>query len=464
MKWILISLLFFTSARTSIAGNHKLNCPTEKHSHSGDCTINSHNSLTTNEVLNFSYNLTPGDIKTIVSGGDHREYRIRTVVLDAGHGGKDSGCKGASGTLEKHLTLKYTLMLGDLIKKNYPDIRIIYTRSTDEFIELHERANIANRNKADLFLSIHCNWNPNSAAYGTETYVLGLHRAKDNLEVAKRENSSIFLENNYEKNYDGFDPNSPEGNILLCMSQNAHIDQSISLSEKIESAFDVKRHSRSVKQAGFLVLRATSMPSVLVETGFLSNAKEEAFMTSEEGKNYIVNSIFKGFSQYKSVIEFSYKNIAKQAKPIEKNEISAPQIVQVEAIENNNINTSTEQVDDNPNLIKTENPTQSNILSSSDAIPKAKPGFPEYCVQLTTSSKLITLKGEVWSKIPNIITRKENNIYKYQSVCESIQQADTIKNLAKSLGFKDAFICAYKDSQKIPLDKALQMDPTMTKN
>jgi N-acetylmuramoyl-L-alanine amidase len=178
------------------------------------------------------------------------------------------------------------LNLGAMIESAYPDIQVVYTRKTDVFIELHERANIANHAKADLFISIHCNWNPNTSPYGTETYVLGLHRAKDNLEVAKRENSSIFLENNYEKNYAGFDPNSPEGNILMTMSQNAHLTQSISIAEKIEKEFEHKsnRKSRGVRQAGFLVLRATSMPAVLIETGFLSNTKEEDYMTSAKGK------------------------------------------------------------------------------------------------------------------------------------------------------------------------------------
>ncbi|MCB0688117.1 MAG: N-acetylmuramoyl-L-alanine amidase, partial [Saprospiraceae bacterium] len=196
---------------------------------------------------------------------------VKKVVLDAGHGGKDGGCSGKNSK-EKDIALDITLRVGQLIKKHHPDVEVIYTRKMDEFIPLHERAAIANRNEADIFISIHCNTTAKrNSALGTETFVMGLHRAEDNLMVAKRENSVITQENNYEQHYDGYDPNSDEGHIMLSMYQNAFLDQSIALANLIEEEFKNhgQRVSRGVKQAGFLVLRNTVMPSVLIEAGFL---------------------------------------------------------------------------------------------------------------------------------------------------------------------------------------------------
>ena len=211
---------------------------------------------------------------------DESGYKIKTIVLDAGHGGYDSGCRGKFSN-EKDVTLAIALKAGEEIKKNFPDIKVVYTRTTDQFIELYERAEIADQNHADLFISFHCNANRNHDAYGTETWLMGLHKSDDNLEVSKRENDVVLLEDNYKQNYDGFDPNSPEGYIILSMNQNAHLDQSIDLASKIQDQFKSQgRFNRGVKQAGFLVLWRTTMPSVLVETGFLTNPTEEKYLNS----------------------------------------------------------------------------------------------------------------------------------------------------------------------------------------
>ncbi|MDR0431409.1 MAG: N-acetylmuramoyl-L-alanine amidase [Tannerellaceae bacterium] len=224
-----------------------------------------------------------------------------TVVIDAGHGGKDSGAKGATVN-EKVINLAVALKLGNLIVDKHDDIKVVYTRKTDKFIELDERANIANRNKADLFISVHTNAvSKGSHVAGTETFTLGLARTDENLEVAKRENSVIMLEDDYLQKYEGFDPNSSESYIIFEFMQSKHLEQSISLASDIQKAFSTsaKRGDRGVKQAGLLVLRKTSMPSVLVELGFITNREEEKFMKSAAGQNKLATALYEAFAKYK---------------------------------------------------------------------------------------------------------------------------------------------------------------------
>ncbi|MFK8104838.1 MAG: N-acetylmuramoyl-L-alanine amidase, partial [Saprospiraceae bacterium] len=247
---------------------------------------------------------------------DEENYQIKTIVIDPGHGGIDSGCSGKHSK-EKKIVLKLAKKIGRQIKAKYPHIRVIYTRKTDVFIPLYQRAAIANENQADLFISLHCNAIRSPRIKGSETYVMGLHTANENLQVAKRENASILLEEDYQQNYDGYDPNSPEGHIILSMYQNAHLEQSILFAEKIEQQMKhhVQRRSRGIKQAGFVVLRATAMPSVLVETGYLTNSSDERFLNSDAGQNKVANAITKAFSSYKATVETKSSKLVTKAAP-----------------------------------------------------------------------------------------------------------------------------------------------------
>ena len=234
---------------------------------------------------------------------------IKVVVIDAGHGGKDPGCHGHTKINEKDVALDIALKLGKIIEENLPDVRVIYTRKDDRFIELWQRAAIANRNKADLFISVHCNAHTNSSLNGAESYVMGIHKTNGNLAVSRRENESLQLEANYQESghYSDFDPDSPEAQIILSLYQNSFLEHSIELASTLQDKVKAKGKLRDlgVNQAGFVVLWKTTMPSVLVETGFLTNIKDEAYLTSEKGKNESARNIFEAVRDFKVKLEAS---------------------------------------------------------------------------------------------------------------------------------------------------------------
>jgi len=222
-----------------------------------------------------------------------------TVVIDPGHGGKDSGALG-SFTQEKDIVLRLALKLGGLISEGLPHIKVIYTRDTDVFIPLDQRSKIANENKANLFISLHANSSKNIKAHGTETFVMGLHKTQENLEVAQKENAVIALEQDYSERYEGYDPSSAESFIIFSLMQNAYLDQSLQFANLVQNEFthNVKRNNRGVKQAGFLVLWNTSMPCVLVEIGFISNREEETYINSSKGIDQLASAIYRAVDTY----------------------------------------------------------------------------------------------------------------------------------------------------------------------
>lgn len=249
-----------------------------------------------------------------------------TLVIDAGHGGHDAGAKGAF-SMEKNINLNVALAFGRYVERNCPDVRVIYTRKTDVFVPLHERANIANRNKADLFVSVHTNALPGGkVARGLETYTLGMHRAADNLDVAKRENSVILVEKDYKQHYEGFDPNSAESYIMFEFLQDRNMAKSVDMAKLVQrrTCASAGRPDKGVKQAGFLVLRETSMPSCLIELGFITTASEEQFLNTESGIDAIGKGIYQAFADYKQKYDRSL-TVPYQAAP--KQTIQIPTIV-----------------------------------------------------------------------------------------------------------------------------------------
>jgi N-acetylmuramoyl-L-alanine amidase len=349
-----------------------------------------------------------------ISAEAQEPYKIRKIVLDPGHGGKDPGCSGKHSR-EKEVALAIALDLGKKLNEAFPDIKVIYTRQTDIFIPLNERAAIANRNKADLFISIHCNYiSVRNRATGSETYVLGLHRAEDNLDVAKRENASILLEEDYEKTYDGFDPYSPEGHIILSMFQNAHLEQSILFATYVENTFTelARLPSRGVKQAGFLVLRETTMPSVLIETGFLSTDTDENYLMKKENQEEMAATILKAFRNYK-------------------NQVEEPLIA--DSGQKDTTKTSTRSTD---TLKSTASKYQDNPLEVA------------YRIQIAASSS--ATPDERFRGIEDLEVIKEGEMYKYLvGYFSSSEAARPRLSVLKVNGFEGAFIVAYKDGKRI---------------
>lgn len=242
------------------------------------------------------------------SGEPDLKNKVHIVVIDAGHGGKDPGALG-SFAKEKDIALGIALKLGAYIKENFSDVTVIYTRDKDEFIPLYDRADIANKANADLFISIHVNSSPKNYVFGTETFVMGEHKNESNFEVAKTENNVITLEEDYSTKYEGFDPNSVESYIIFSLMQRTFLNQSVKFAGKVQYEFKEKarRVDRGVMQAGFLVLWRTTMPSVLIETGFISHPDEEKYLASQQGQEYLASSIFRAFRDYKQEIENSSK-------------------------------------------------------------------------------------------------------------------------------------------------------------
>lgn len=337
-----------------------------------------------------------------------------TVVLDAGHGGQDPGNRG-SGFFEKDIALQIVLNIGAELEK-LPDVKVIYTRKTDVFVTLAGRAEIANKAEADLFISVHCNAH-NSQAHGTETFVLGLHRNEDNLKVAMRENQVIYLEEDYEVTYDGFNPNSPESYIGLTLMQEEYLDQSVLLADYVQKNFtrDLKLTDRGVKQAGFLVLRQTYMPSVLIETGFLTNKTEGTFLNSRSGQDKISDAIVQAVKNYKNSINLEVLEGLAENPPLE-------------------VNTQV--------AIEEPEDVYDNVI---------------FRVQLAATGKKIDPDSRNFKGLPNITRQKEGKLYKYYfGATSSYVQVKELHEIAKEKGFVTSYIVAFRENSKISVNDALK--------
>lgn len=346
---------------------------------------------------------------SFVNSSENKSHQF-VVVLDAGHGGKDPGRPTKNGYTEKNIALKIVLDIGEELEKN-SNIKVIYTRKTDVFVDLFERGKIANRAKADLFVSVHCNAH-HTQAEGAETYVLGIHRNKTNFDVAKAENEVIYLEEDYEKKYAGFNPNSPEAVIGLTLAQEEYLDQSIHLASLIQNEFTnkLKRKDRGVKQAGFIVLHQTVMPSVLVETGFITNNSEGAYLNSRKGQNEISNSIAEAIVNYKKNLD---QNVS--------NELFVEEV----ALETETINA-----------------IGSNVI---------------FKVQIAAGSRKIEPKPYNFKQLEDISYVKENNLYKYYyGSSYDYNKILELEDIAKLKGYKSSFIVAFKDGKRIPISEALK--------
>lgn len=343
-----------------------------------------------------------------------RGVKISTVVIDAGHGGKDPGASGKHSH-EKNIALAIALKLGYYIHKYIPDVRVIYTRKTDRFIPLYKRAEIANKNHADLFISIHCNSSTSPKPYGAETFVLGLHKNRANLEVAQKENAAILYENNPKK-YNGFD-NSPESYISLSLFQSPYLKESLNFANKVEQQFKLRaaRKARGVLQAGFLVLWRTTMPSVLIETGFLSNPKEEAYLLSKKGQTNIASAIYHAFKAYK--IEFEKENAV----------------------------TNISHTAAHKSLVGSKTPSEKAAV--------------DYRVQFYTSSHLIHTLPSHFKTVPDISYYKYNSTYKYTSGhFSSLSKAVSRQSFVRSKGYHDAFVVAFYQNKRVSLNKAKEIE------
>lgn len=358
----------------------------------------------------------------------HTKGKVKTICIDPGHGGNDPGCHGAS-VHEKNIALAIGLKLGRLINKYFPEVEVVYTRKTDVFIELHKRAEIANKANADLFICIHCNAGA-SEANGSETYALGLHKTEANLAVAKRENEAVLLEDDYKENYKGLDVNSPEGSIIFSYYQSTFLNRSLSFASKCQKYFsvDANRNNRGVKQAGFLVLWKTAMPAVLIETGFLTNRSEEKFLMENEGQETMAMSIFKAFLDYK-------------------NEVEGTQVKLDVKSEKKQQETTTEDA-------KTDG--QEGIMPKRNN--ETAQDAPIFKVQFLTSGSLIKNIADQHKSLDQVSYYQIASGYCYTTgESNSMDEMKKLQDKLRGSGYQDAFVVAFFEGNRISVKEALEI-------
>ena len=390
-----------------------------------------------------------------------QNFNVKTIVIDAGHGGHDPGCLGSSSQ-EKHICLSVALKLGKLIKAYFPSVDVIYTRDKDVFVKLHERANIANKNKADLFISIHANSAENKSAYGTETYVMGTKYTDRNLELSKRENSVILLEKDYKKNYDGYDPNSPLSNILMGLYQQEYLQSSINFATKVEHQFKTRnnRHSRGVRQRVLLVMYRTTMPSVLIELGFLTNKSEEILLKDKIGQSETAAAVFRAFVEYKREMEGYHPSeiIAEEAKLFSQLDSMISNVLKVKM--------NKEKVNEQQRKIESTKDSIAKVIKIQKAeetrneIEKRNPKNNEvlFRVQITSSSKKIPLNSRKFKDLTDVFEYKSGEVFKYAvGNCVTQEEAIELQKKVRQTSFNDAFVVAFYKGKRVSVKKAKEL-------
>lgn len=375
-----------------------------------------------------------------------------TLVIDAGHGGSDAGAKGAISK-EKDINLKVALAFGRLVQENCPDVKLVYTRKTDVFIPLHERANIANRNKANLFISIHTNALPKGRiSRGLETYTLGMHRAGDNFDVAKRENAVILYEKDYKEKYEGFNPNSSESYIMFEFLQDKNMANSVELAKFVQkrTCASAQRQNKGVKQAGFLVLRETSMPSCLIELGFISTPDEERFLNSDQGVKSLAFGIFQAFCEYRAKYD---KSVTVPFKATQYEDFAATRKKDSDARKARKTEEAPKPVpvdDSRTRMMDGQQPDEEPQKPKDNYI------APVFKVQIVASDVQLKKSSPQLKGMADVQCYQENGMYKY-TVGES-ENPNEILRLRKTLldKFPQAFVIAFRDGTKMNVNEAIR--------
>lgn len=402
--------------------------------------------------------------------------KVKIVMIDPGHGGKKPGAIGKKSK-EKDITLSIALKLGETIKANFKDVTVLYTRDTDEDIDLAERAQMANRAKADLFISIHANSHKKTEPSGTETFVMGLSTSKANMEVARLENADILLEDDYKNNseYQGFDPNAPESYIMFTLYQNAYLEKSLNFAEYIQGEYKsrIKTIDRGVKQGELFVLYKTSMPAVLTEIGFISNAKEEEYMMSEEGQNEYVYCIASAFAKYKASEENSelveIPAPKRQKKPITTTETTKQPktgtTTQATATQQQNLEVKVTIIDTTANGQQNSQetkPKQDNTEPTTT--PVSVEDVVKYRVQFLVAKTKLPENDPTLKGVTNYDTYSQDGTVRYTKGDEKdIERAKQIQAELKEMGFKDAFIVPFYKGNRISGYEAKQINDAKTK-
>ncbi len=386
-----------------------------------------------------------------------RQGFVNKVVIDPGHGGDQPGAVGRRSK-EKDLALAISIKLGDYIRQNMDDVEVIFTRETDVAVSLAERARIANEHQADLFISVHCNSVASTSALGTETFVMGLHRTQANLEVARRENKAILYEDDYLETYDGFDPNSPEATIILGLYQQPYLEQSLRMAALVQEQFRerARRVDRGVKQAGFMVLYRATMPGILVEAGFLSNPREEAYLMSEEGQSHIASAIYRAFRQYKE----------------EQDAIAAAgqRLTSVNGHLSANIGADfaeIQQAIDPQNQVIIPDSIQTNQESAVNSASISQDDGPvlSFRVQFTSTAEEKSSDDPIFNGLPDVSSYFYQGLFRYTvGNYNTMEEASIRQTEIRRQGFQDAFVVIFNGKDRISFEEAARILNQQTSN